>query len=284
VTATCPIIALDIDGTIVDHAGQLSARVREAVRAAVAAPQLHVVLVTGRSTVGLQAMWNELGLVTGHAVCSNGAVALRFDPELEAGHEVTHSVLFRPRAALEAIRHHLPEAIFACERLGVGFNVTRTFPPGELHGEQTVVAFDDLLHPPVARCIVRSPEYDCDHYVEILQQVGLPDVTFAVGWSAWLDVSAAGVDKAFGLAKVTAELGGQARDVIAIGDGRNDLPMFAWAGRSIAMGQASPDVLTAADEVCGAVSCDGLAVVLEGLIETLTKSQPGGYSGLQLPA
>ena len=41
--------------------------------------------------------------------------------------------------------------------------------------------------------------------------------------------------------------------------------MFAWAGSSVAMGQATPDVLAAADTTCGTVEQDGLADVLDGL-------------------
>jgi hydroxymethylpyrimidine pyrophosphatase-like HAD family hydrolase len=46
----------------------------------------------------------------------------------------------------------------------------------------------------------------------------------------------------------------------------NDLPMLAWAGRSFAVANAHPDVLAAADEVCGANSRDGVAVVLEAML------------------
>jgi hydroxymethylpyrimidine pyrophosphatase-like HAD family hydrolase len=51
-----------------------------------------------------------------------------------------------------------------------------------------------------------------------------------------------------------------------VGDGRNDLEMFRWAARSVAMGQAVPDVLAAADEVTAGVTEDGLALVLEPLV------------------
>ena len=54
--------------------------------------------------------------------------------------------------------------------------------------------------------------------------------------------------------------------MLAVGDGRNDLEMFAWAGRSVAMGQAPAEVQDAADEVCADVYADGLADVLERLV------------------
>ena len=74
------------------------------------------------------------------------------------------------------------------------------------------------------------------------------------------------MSKAHGLAVVAEALGVAASDVLAVGDGRNDLEMFAWAGRSVAMGQAPPEVQEAADEVCADVYTDGLADVLERVL------------------
>ena len=56
-----------------------------------------------------------------------------------------------------------------------------------------------------------------------------------------------GVNKASGLATVADELGVAAADVLAIGDGRNDIEMLRWAGRGVAMGQAVEEVHDAAD-------------------------------------
>jgi hydroxymethylpyrimidine pyrophosphatase-like HAD family hydrolase len=55
-------------------------------------------------------------------------------------------------------------------------------------------------------------------------------------------------------------------DVLAVGDGHNDLEMLAWAGRGVAMGQAPDDVKAIADDVCGTVDEDGLAHVLSGYL------------------
>jgi hydroxymethylpyrimidine pyrophosphatase-like HAD family hydrolase len=50
-----------------------------------------------------------------------------------------------------------------------------------------------------------------------------------------------------------------------VGDGRNDIEMFQWAARAVAMGQAEPELLAVATEVTGPVEADGLAEVLEPL-------------------
>ena len=61
-------------------------------------------------------------------------------------------------------------------------------------------------------------------------------------------------------------VGVAAEDVLAIGDGRNDIEMLTWAGRGVAMGQAPDEVVAAADEVTKSVYDDGAALVLRGLL------------------
>ncbi|XXZ08654.1 HAD hydrolase family protein [Sorangium sp. So ce302] len=56
-----------------------------------------------------------------------------------------------------------------------------------------------------------------------------------------------------------------AAQVIAFGDMPNDLPMLGWAGRGVAVANAHPDVLAAADEVTSSNDHDGVALVLEQL-------------------
>ncbi len=86
---------------------------------------------------------------------------------------------------------------------------------------------------------------------------------YVVGWTAWLDLTPVGVSKASGLEHVCTDLGLSAADVLAIGDGRNDIEMLQWAGRGVAMGQAIQPVQDAADAVTDSVYDDGAAVELE---------------------
>jgi hydroxymethylpyrimidine pyrophosphatase-like HAD family hydrolase len=74
-------------------------------------------------------------------------------------------------------------------------------------------------------------------------------VTYFVGWSAWLDIAPEGVNKATALAQVAADLGIAAADVLAAGDGRNDIEMLQWAGRGVALAEAPAEVRAAANAV-----------------------------------
>ena len=76
------------------------------------------------------------------------------------------------------------------------------------------------------------------------------------------EVTRSGVDKARALER----LGMVPENVVVFGDMLNDLPMFGWAGRSVAVANSHPEVIRAAAEVTLSNDDDGVARWLEGLL------------------
>ena len=259
------LVALDIDGTTVNHEGELSDAVRETVRA-VAAAGHHVTIATGRAIIGTLPVLDKLGLTTGYAVCSNGAVTIRLDAGRRDGYEILEAVTFDPRPALMVLREHFPTALVAVEELGVGFKVTAPFPAGELDGIPRVVPFEELMAAPVTRLTLRDPSSTSEEFLERTERIGLHGVEYAVGWSAWLDINPEGVSKGAALEGIRRRLGVEPMHTVAVGDQRNDLEMLHWAARGVAMGNAPDEVKAAADEVTGHVDDDGLVPVLRALL------------------
>lgn len=259
------LVALDVDGTLVGWDGEISPAVVEAV-AAVREAGHHVVLSTGRSVVSVGPVARTLGLTSGPAVCSNGAVTVRLDPSLPDGYEVLEKITFDPGPALRLIRTELPEAAYGVEEVGVGFLVTKPFPPGEIDGRHVQVDFEELCRRPATRVVIRSPEHTQADFHAIVERLGLHEVEYAVGWVAWLDLNPKGVSKATGLEAVRRALGVAPERTLAVGDGRNDIDMLRWAARGVAMGDADDVVQAAADEVAGSVTADGLVPVLRSLL------------------
>lgn len=246
------LVALDIDGTLVDHDGRLPDGVAVAVASVVAA-EVPVVLATGRSWHGVRPLVDELALPPGWSVASNGAVVVSYPPE-----RIAKAVTFDPREVIERVGELAPEALIAVEEIGRGYRTSGEFPRGDLTGEMIIEDVEQLSSRPVTRVIVRDPLRSDAEFVQLAEQLGLHGVSYYVGWSAWLDIVPAGVTKASGLADVVAELGLEASDVLAVGDGRNDVEMLAWAGRGVAMGQAPAEVHAAADAVTGTFDDGGL--------------------------
>lgn len=261
------MLALDVDGTILDWDEKLSPRVSHAIRAAMGVGH-DVVIATGRSVPGTVGVLAELGIDTGWAVCSNGSVTLRLSPSLPDGYEIADVVTFDPAPALRLLRVHLPEALYFVEGPDVLKTrlVTGRFPDGELTGAVEVVPFEQLLHTAATRVVVRSVDHTTEEFAALVHASGLHGVSYAVGWTAWLDLAPEGVSKASALEVVRARLRRPHEQTVAVGDGANDLEMFAWAARSVAMGQASSMVRAAAEEVTASVEEDGLALVIEELL------------------
>ena len=259
------LVALDIDGTLMSYDQELSEDVRDAV-AGLRAAGHHVVLASGRSLIAMTPVAEILGIDRGWVVASNGAVTARLDPEEPDGYALEDVVTFDPGPALRLLREHLPDARYAVEDVGVGFRMNELFPDGELDGVHRVVEFDELWSGEVTRVIVRSPGSTSEQFHELVERLGLDDVTYAVGWTAWMDIAPLGVTKATGLELVRRALHVQPHRTVAIGDGRNDVEMLRWAARGVAMGHADAVVQAAADEVTGSIEDDGAAPLLRSLL------------------
>ncbi|WP_228373727.1 HAD family hydrolase [Demequina soli] len=261
------LVGLDIDGTLMHWGGEISDPIVDAVERARMCRN-HVVLATGRNVLGMLPAAQRLGIRRGWAVCSNGAVTVRLNPASPGGYDIVEKVTFNPRAALELVREELPDAFYAVEDLGVGFLVNREFPHGELVGRQRVVTdFDELCHDEATRVVIRAPGVDVSHFDDLVHRIGLNEVTYAVGYSAWLDLTPPGVTKASALEALRRQLGVYPDHTVAVGDGNNDIDMLRWAGWSAAMGTAPEHVKAAADEVVGSVEEDGILTVLDRLID-----------------
>ena len=258
------LVALDIDGTTVQHDGTLRSPVRYAVRETVENGH-DVVIATGRSMLAAKPVIDALGLRRGYAVFSNGAVTVRLDPSVRGGMEIIDQQTFAPRQVLDTLRGYFPTGALAVERVGVGFDVNRPFPPGELDGDVRAVSWRRLTRRPTTRVTFCDPDTDVEAFADHVGAMGLHGVNYAVGFTAWLDITALGVSKASALEAVRGLVDAPIERTVAVGDQRNDLEMLAWAGCGVAMGNAPAEVAAVADYVTGHVDEDGLADVLRGL-------------------
>ncbi|MDR6269624.1 Cof subfamily protein (haloacid dehalogenase superfamily) [Arthrobacter russicus] len=259
------LIALDVDGTLVDHDGAMTDEVREAARAVVDAGH-QVIIATGRSLQATLPVIERIGLQTGFGVCCNGGVTVRLDPSLPGGFEVVHKETFSPRDALTALRSTLPAAMYAVEAADGEFLSTSSFQDASFGIRARSVDFEELLDARAVRVVVHSQEVPLAEFEAAVQGIGLHGVTYSVGWSAWLDIAAAGVTKASALEKLRADLRLDASSTVAVGDGFNDVEMLRWAHRGVAMGQAPQGVQDAASEITASVYDDGAARVLRSIL------------------
>ena len=171
-------------------------------------------------------------------------------------------------AVLGQLIESLPNAHFAVEKADGSYLFHRHFPAYALGDNNIETPLDELVKHQVSRVVVLSPEQEVEEFLDVVARIGLHTVSYAIGYTAWLDISPLGVTKSSALEKIRLQHGIKADQVIAIGDGRNDINMFEWAqaggGIGFAMGQGPEEVQAAASIVTSSVEDDGVARVLSG--------------------
>jgi len=261
------LIVLDIDGTILLEDETLSPGIVEAVGHAHDAGH-EVMLATGRSWESTRGILRVLEIAPEYIVCSNGAVIMKRVEADEVRYERFHTETFDPTEVLELLREHLPHARYMVELPDGSRLYTEELDDWNLQGAKRVT-FDELSAQQACRVVVVSPDETEQDFIDLVARIGLNEVSYAVGWTAWLDIAPRGVDKSTALALVCRWLDIDPAHVIVIGDGRNDIGMFRWArengGRAVAMGQGVEEVRSVAGETTGSVQAGGVADILRAL-------------------
>lgn len=259
------LVALDVDGTVLREDGTLAEPVAREI-ARVRDLGHEVTLATGRSMSMTLPVVDRLGLAPEYVVCANGAIVLRRDADAPIGYARDHVETFDPTEVLTTIRGHLRDASFAVEDAEGVFRYAGSFPDGALAASSREAEFDDLLGIPATRVVVISPGHAIEDFLSVVERMGLHKVSYNVGWTAWLDIAPDGVNKATGLERARAALAIPGSRVFVAGDGRNDIDMFEWTvaggGVAVAMGQAPPEVVEAANRSTGTDLENGLADAL----------------------
>jgi Cof subfamily protein (haloacid dehalogenase superfamily) len=262
------LIATDVDGTLLDENEQVTARTKAAVMAAVEAGT-QFVLATGRPPRWISPVVDALGFAP-MAVCANGAVLYdAANDRILSARTLSVDVLIE---LAEVATRIIPGAGLAVERVGRSAHDAATpqflSSPGYEHAwlnpDNTEVSLEDVLGAPAVKLLIRKAgARSADMAAALAEHVGMQgDLTYSTN-NGLIEVVPLGVSKATGVDEVARPLGITAEDVVAFGDMPNDIPMLLWAGLGVAMGNAHPEAMAAADEVTAPNTDDGLARVLE---------------------
>ena len=210
-----------------------------------------------------------LAILPEYVVCSNGAAILSRDVTQQTGY-ARHTVeTFDPSEVLTLLHQNLPDGNYLVE-LADGSRLFTHFVDdwGLQRDNARQVELEEMKRQQVARVVVVSPEHNGGgqtnrDFIRLVEQIGLHGVSYAVGWSAWLDIAPKGVDKSTALERVREWQGIAPQDVVVIGDGRNDIGMFEWAkahgGRAFVMADSPEEVVAASTDPTGSVADGGVA-------------------------
>lgn len=262
------LIATDVDGTLLDDNEKITARTRAAVLAAVDSGAVFV-LATGRPPRWVHPVVDALGFAP-MAVCANGAVIYDASTDrIISARTLSADVLAE---VAEIATRVIPGSGLAVERVGRSAHDAATpqfvSSPGYEHAwlnpDNTEVSLEDLLGAPAVKLLIRKADArSADMAAELAKHIGRQgDITYSTN-NGLVEIVPLGVSKATGVDELARPQGIAAADVVAFGDMPNDVPMLGWAGLGVAMGNAHPDAMAAADEVTAPNTDDGVARVLE---------------------
>jgi Cof subfamily protein (haloacid dehalogenase superfamily) len=253
------LVASDIDGTLIRDDGTLGPRTLD-VLAALPVP---FVVATGRPVRWLHQLFDQMPTpVT--AICANGAVI--YDPVddriLLANSMPTDLLLDVSKRLREAV----PDITLAVEvEDGRAFWHEEGWPVLRegLPSVRMLTDPDELTTVPAVKLLARSAGHDREDFAELVSRTlgEIAETTYSSS-GALVEISAVGVTKAAGLAWLCERDGIDASEVLAFGDMPNDIPMLAWAGHSVAMGNAHPAARAVADEVTRTNDEEGVALYL----------------------
>ena len=260
------LVATDLDGTLLRSDHTVSERTRRALAAATAAGAVHIV-VTGRSAAWTRPTLDAIGY-TGLAVCGQGAQLY----DAAAHRELTSVTLDRQlaRTALAKIEAETGPLAVAVSQDGLDGRFL-VGPGYRILGDDPATVCDpaEFWAEPITRMFLQHPDLDDDELARTARAVAGQLVDVVMAGPGFVEVLPLGLSKATGLALAAARLGVTRDRAIAFGDMPNDLPMFRWARCGVAMANAHPTLLTAADEVTLSNDADGVAAVLERLFPQL---------------
>lgn len=243
------IVFFDIDGTLVDHkTGAISDKTILAVNR-LRDRGVKVCISTGRAPSSLP----NFGPMHFDAFCTfNGSLCY-------AGELVIHSNPISAKDVAKVLENAAgigrPVAVATRHRLaanGYDEDLADYYRLAKL--ELTVADdFDAACQEEIYQILLGCRMSDHEAIIE-----GAQGVKIAVSWDRAVDVIPTSSGKGVAIEKILKHFGYEASQALAFGDSQNDLEMLQVVGTGVAMGNASAQLKEVADEVCGAVSEDGI--------------------------
>ncbi len=256
------LVAIDVDGTLVERGRPIARRVKDAIARAQGIGAI-VTLASGRMYPLLDALVRELRL-TAPIICYGGAVIAEPKtgrPILERGVplELTHEVIHEARSRGLTARAYVGTSVYV-DRI-----VTGSFNEESLR-RVNAVAVGDLLQfltGDPSHVAIDAPPEQTRSLVEAMRVTFRSRLNVTTGHPLLTEFSHPEVHKGSALAWLCDHVGVSIEDSLAIGDDWNDIEMLHRAGVGVAVANAHPNVLAIANDVVPGVRDDGVAVAIE---------------------
>lgn len=260
------LLALDLDGTLVEPRKPVRSVVVDAVRRAAAAG-VRVTIVTGRMYVGAKPFAQALD-VDGPIVCYQGAVVAdartgRFESETPLANAVALRIYATAKAAGYHVQFYRDDRFYVEEDNAYAQLYARTSGSEAVVVSSLPEAFAG--HDSTKVNIVTDVARTAEAYALMERTVG-GDAYVTRSNPEFVEMMSPLVDKGAALRIVAERVGVPLERVMAIGDSYNDVPLLRAAGFAVAMGSSPEELKAEADAVVGDVEHDGVAEAIERFV------------------
>ena len=265
-------IVMDVDGTLTNDKKEITPKTREVLLKAQKQGIL-LILASGRPTTGLVEMGKvlEMDKNNGLFISYNGSKVVNFQTGEELFNEplkledakavLEHMKKFEIKPMIDKGDYMYVNDVYNCmiRFRGEPFNVIKYESRG---GNYKLCEIDDLaafVDYPLNKILTAGePEYLQEHYIEMMEPFKDKLNCMFTG-PFYFEFTAKDIDKAKALDTVLKPLDITADEVIAFGDGHNDISIIKYAGTGVAMENAIADLKEAADEITLSNEQDGIA-------------------------
>ena len=263
------MIVLDLDGTLVDSKKNISERNKEALQKAME-KGIIVVLASGRPVNGVMPKAEELNLDknNGYIIAFNGGRIINvttgkclFEADLPEGYlEKVYDLSRKCNIGLMTYEGNdklITEDDNKYIQLEIKVNQLKRVTPKNI---KEYVTF------PVEKYLLAGEPEDVEKAEPLFKQMAGEELNIFRSDPFFLEILPPGIDKAYGLSKLIDTLGIKREEVIACGDGYNDVTMLQFAGLGVAMENAQTPAKEVADYITLSNDDDGVACVVEKFI------------------
>ncbi len=254
------LVALDVDGTLLDSSHRLSPSVRDAIHSAQCRGAT-VCLATGKLLVSVESLLDKLRL-DGLQITCNGAALMSVESGKPAESwplTYTHAELaistIRDLAPGMAIAWYTADAIYANAPRGPLDDMLASYQEPPL---RHVSRLSDDLPAPLKLLVTGDQRRLLTLRDQLVERIG-GVLTVSRTTADFVEVMAPAVSKGAALHALAQRLGIAHEDIAAIGDGENDISLLQAAGMGIAMGNAMPTLLSHARYTTRSNDEDGVA-------------------------
>ena len=260
------LIAADVDGTLLNSRKELTENVINAIMA-VQECGVQFTIATGRGIRGLRGLRSLLS--PGVPVITYNGAELR----KEGTEELMCSTCLSEEASAGVISQGLSRGfsviVWSRGELFIGQPGPASFGYSKMYGisELPLTHAEKLSERGVTKVIWAGEREEIRRMEQLYTDRPIRGTVCCTSEASYLEFMAKGVDKGSGLRAAAEILGLHREQVMAVGDGHNDLPMLRWAGWSVAMGNAAEDVRRETDAVTKTCDEDGLAFAIQQVCE-----------------